>query len=58
MVRNGAWRGARSVDRINKVRIKANKAVFKFVIRGGGWVVRHCELKVVLVFTLGVMEYI
>lgn len=37
--------GARSVDKINKARVKVNKAVAKFVAHNGGLVVRHCELE-------------
>lgn len=39
------WRLARSVDRLNKTRIKVNKRVGQFVIRNGGLVVRHRELE-------------
>lgn len=39
------WRQARLVDRLNKARIKINKAVGKFVKRNGGVVVRHTTLE-------------
>lgn len=34
---------ARSVDRLNKAQIKANKVVARFFSRNGGIVVRHWE---------------
>ncbi|XP_072284117.1 uncharacterized protein [Pyxicephalus adspersus] len=39
------WRGARSVEKINKARIKVNKEVGRFVVRNGGIVIRHRELE-------------
>ncbi|KAM3918942.1 uncharacterized protein RB166_013679 [Leptodactylus fuscus] len=39
------WRAARSVERINKARIKVNRAVSGFVSRNGGVSVRHTELE-------------
>lgn len=39
------WRLARSVDRLNKARIRLNREVGKFVARLGGIVVRHRELE-------------
>ncbi|XP_040296291.1 uncharacterized protein LOC121008068 [Bufo bufo] len=35
------WRGARSVESLNKARIKVNRAVGRFMARNGGVVVRH-----------------
>lgn len=46
IVARTVWRGARSVDRINKARIKINKEVGRFFTRNGGFVVRHRELEV------------
>lgn len=40
------WRAARSVDKLNKARIKVNKEVGRFIVRNGGFVVRHRELEV------------
>ena len=39
------WRMARSVCRLNKGRIKVNKAIGRFVARHGGLVIRHIELE-------------
>lgn len=41
-----SWRGARSVEKLNKARIKVNKEVGRFIARNGGVVVRHAELEV------------
>lgn len=38
IIRRAAWRGPRSVEHINKARIKVNKAVAKFVVH-------QCELE-------------
>lgn len=46
IVARTSWRMARSVPRINKARIKVNKAIGKFVVNNGGLVVRHTELEV------------
>lgn len=45
IIGRATWRGARSVDWINKTKIKVNKAVAKFVVYNGGLVVCHCELE-------------
>lgn len=45
IVARKSWRLARSVDRLNKTRIKVNKRVGQFIIRNGGLVVRHQELE-------------
>ncbi|XP_044141387.1 uncharacterized protein LOC122931380 [Bufo gargarizans] len=45
MVPRQHWREARSVERLNKARIKVNRAVGRFVARNGGIVVRHRELE-------------
>lgn len=45
MVARKVWRQARSVDRVNKARIKVNKEVGRFVKRNGGIVVRHREFE-------------
>ncbi|CAJ0940127.1 unnamed protein product [Ranitomeya imitator] len=39
------WRHARSADKVNKARIKVNRAVAKFVVKNGGLFVRHLELE-------------
>ncbi|KAM4034528.1 uncharacterized protein ACNLHF_021168 [Anomaloglossus baeobatrachus] len=39
------WRGARSLEGIDKTRIKVNRVVGNFVARNGGVVVRHRELE-------------
>ncbi|XP_044155431.1 uncharacterized protein LOC122942002 [Bufo gargarizans] len=36
-----AWRGARSVESLNKARVKVNRAVGRFMAKSGGVVVRH-----------------
>lgn len=41
-----SWRGARSVDKLNKARSKVNKEVGRFIARNGGVVVRHFELEI------------
>ncbi|KAM4023859.1 uncharacterized protein ACNLHF_024805 [Anomaloglossus baeobatrachus] len=40
-----AWRGARSVDKVNKARAQVNRVVARFMTRNGGLVVRHRELE-------------
>ncbi|XP_056407256.1 uncharacterized protein LOC130298351 isoform X2 [Hyla sarda] len=45
MVARRVWRHARSVDRLNKARVKLNKEVGRFVRRNGGIVVRHTDLE-------------
>lgn len=45
MVFRLVWRGARSVERINKARIKVNKAIGLFMARNGAVVVRHRALE-------------
>ncbi|CAJ0927872.1 unnamed protein product [Ranitomeya imitator] len=40
-----SWRHARSVDTVNKARIKVNWAVSGFVVRNGGLAVRHFEVE-------------
>lgn len=39
-----AWRDVRSVERVNKARIKVNRALGCFFRRNGAVVVRHREL--------------
>ncbi|CAJ0926054.1 unnamed protein product, partial [Ranitomeya imitator] len=39
------WRNMRSLDKLNKARIKVNRAVSSFVARNGGVAVRHFELE-------------
>ncbi|XP_075715673.1 uncharacterized protein LOC142750560 [Rhinoderma darwinii] len=39
------WRLARSVERVNKARIKVNRAVSRFVAKNGGICVRHRDLE-------------
>ncbi|KAM3928083.1 uncharacterized protein RB166_006211 [Leptodactylus fuscus] len=39
------WRDARSVERLNKARIKVNRAIGRFMARNGQVVVRHLELE-------------
>lgn len=41
-----SWRFARSVEKLNKARIKINKEMRRFVMCNGGFVVRHHDLKV------------
>lgn len=41
-----SWRFARSIEKLNKTRIKVNKEMGRFIVRNGGIVVRHRELKV------------
>lgn len=45
IVARRVWRGARSVDCINRARAKVNKEVGSFVKRHGGMVIRHRELE-------------
>ncbi|XP_069812933.1 uncharacterized protein [Dendropsophus ebraccatus] len=45
IVPRSTWRTARSVERLNKARIKVNRAVSGFVIRNGGVAVRHVDLE-------------
>ena len=45
IVARTTWRMARSVDRVNKGRIKVNKVLGRFVAKHGGLVVRHRELE-------------
>ncbi|XP_072010733.1 uncharacterized protein [Engystomops pustulosus] len=45
VVRRRNWRHARSVGRLNRARVKLNRAVGGFVARNGGIVVRHHELE-------------
>ncbi|KAM3929163.1 uncharacterized protein RB166_006951 [Leptodactylus fuscus] len=39
------WKDVRSVERINKARIKVNRAVGRFMARNGALAVRHLELE-------------
>lgn len=39
------WRYARSVERLNKARIKINRAIGRFMARNGAIVVRHKDLE-------------
>lgn len=39
------WREARSVDRLNKARVKINRAMGRFMARNGGIAVRHLDLE-------------
>lgn len=39
------WRGARSPERLNKARIKVNRAIGCFMARNGAVVVRHRDLE-------------
>lgn len=45
IVPRSVWREARSVDRVNKARIKVNRAVGGFMARNGAMVVRHRDLE-------------
>ncbi|CAN2388375.1 hypothetical protein PRIEUP_LOCUS16321, partial [Pristimantis euphronides] len=45
VVRRKIWRNARSVERLDKARIKVNRMVSAFVTRNGGVAVRHRELE-------------
>ncbi|KAM3936161.1 uncharacterized protein RB166_003283 [Leptodactylus fuscus] len=45
MVPRKVWKDARSVDRLNKARIKVNRAVGRFMARNGALSVRHYELE-------------
>lgn len=45
IVARHTWRHARSVERLNKARIKANREIGRFVSRLGGVVVRHWDLE-------------
>lgn len=45
IVARTVWREARSVDRINKARVKVNKEVGRFFVRNGGLVIRHLDLE-------------
>lgn len=45
IVARRTWREARSVERVNKARVKVNQEVGRFVKRNGGIVVRHKELE-------------
>lgn len=45
IVARKVWRGARSVQGLNRARVKLNKAVGRFVARNGGIVVRHRDLE-------------
>ncbi|CAI9564345.1 unnamed protein product, partial [Staurois parvus] len=46
IVARPSWRWARSVERLNKARIKVNREVGSFFSHHGGFVVRHLELEV------------
>ncbi|KAM3924805.1 uncharacterized protein RB166_008161 [Leptodactylus fuscus] len=39
------WKGARSVVRLNKARVKVNRAIGRFMARNGAIVVRHTDLE-------------
>ncbi|KAM3929169.1 uncharacterized protein RB166_006958 [Leptodactylus fuscus] len=39
------WKGARSVVKLNKARIKVNRAIGSFMAKNGGVVVRHTDLE-------------
>ena len=41
-----AWREARSLERLDKARIKVNREVGRFVVQQGGIAVRHSDLEV------------
>lgn len=45
LVAQRGWRQARSVERVNKARVKVNKEVGHFVKWNGGVVVRHCDFE-------------
>ncbi|CAN2387673.1 hypothetical protein PRIEUP_LOCUS11992, partial [Pristimantis euphronides] len=45
VVKRKSWRNARSVERLDKARIKVNRMVSAFVTRNGGVAVRHRELE-------------
>lgn len=45
MIARKDWRQARSVEKINKARVKLNKEVGRFVRRNGGLVARHLDLE-------------
>lgn len=45
MVARTSWRLARSMEGINKARIKVNKAVARFFVRNRGLTVRRLELE-------------
>lgn len=46
MVARRVWRGARSVEKVNRARGRVNKEVGRFIKRNGGLVVRHRDLEV------------
>ncbi|CAI9602129.1 unnamed protein product, partial [Staurois parvus] len=46
IVARTSWRWARSVERLNKARIKVNREVGRFFSHHGGLVVWHLELEV------------
>ncbi|CAI9572705.1 unnamed protein product, partial [Staurois parvus] len=46
IVARTSWHWARSVERLNKARIKVNREVGRFFSHHGGLVVRHLELEV------------
>lgn len=46
MVARTTWRMARSVERLNKARIRINKVVGRFLVKQGGLVIRHRELEI------------
>lgn len=39
------WRGARSVEGVNKARVKVNRAIGRFMARNGAVAVRHVDLE-------------
>ncbi|CAN2387350.1 hypothetical protein PRIEUP_LOCUS8384, partial [Pristimantis euphronides] len=45
IVKRKSWRNARSVEKLDKARIKVNRMVSAFVTRNGGVAVRHRELE-------------
>lgn len=45
IVARNKWRHARSVQRVNKARVKVNKEVGRFVKKNGGVAVRHRDLE-------------
>lgn len=45
IVAHTSWRGARSLEGLNKARIKVSKAVRHYFVRNGGLVIQHFELE-------------
>ncbi|CAN2390265.1 hypothetical protein PRIEUP_LOCUS301, partial [Pristimantis euphronides] len=45
IVKRKRWRNARSVEKLDKARIKINRLVSAFVVRNGGIAIRHRELE-------------